>query len=320
MQAGLTRQKPYQACHNMKKTLIIILCFIILLIGARTRQRHSELSGLLMDNHPQYMKTDGIRPFAADVNLGGYKFVYTGYDEGELLFANSNGDIISDPNLQWDDVNDILSAPTFTDGTATLSDGEFSTTGKGTFGSMTIFNPSPILIFKDSTSAGIVARGIIEWRDLNHIRLGYFGNSSEGNDDLLWKNESSGGHIQVQTIGAGEFQIFTNTVLNGDADIGGNLITTGRIVKINTTAKTANYTALATDENILCDTSGGAFTILLPASPESGRVHTIILETAGNDLTVSGNGKNIVGAANAILTVANEAVQLIYNGTQWSIK
>ena len=94
----------------------------------------------------------------------------------------------------------------------------------------------------------------------------------------------------------------------------------GLIEAINTTAKTGAYTAISSDDNILCDTSSGAFTITLPAAPEDGRVHTVILETAGNILTVSGNGNNILGSASVTLSSADDAIQLIYNGTQWSLK
>jgi hypothetical protein len=118
----------------------------------------------------------------------------------------------------------------------------------------------------------------------------------------------------------------TNLVINpkvvgtGILDVTGTVGSDGRIEAINTTAKTANYSISVTDENILCDTSGGAFTVTLPASPESGRVYTIILETAGNTLTISGNGKNILGASTGTLSKAGDAVQLVYNGTQWSLK
>jgi len=118
----------------------------------------------------------------------------------------------------------------------------------------------------------------------------------------------------------------TNLVINpkvagsGILDILGTVRSDGRIEEINTTAKTANYTATATDENILCDTSGGAFTITLPAAPENGRVYTVILETAGNVLTIAGAGKLLLGASTMTLSNAGNAAQLIYNGTQWSLK
>jgi hypothetical protein len=106
----------------------------------------------------------------------------------------------------------------------------------------------------------------------------------------------------------------------GLVDITGTVRHDGRIENINSTAKTANYTVTATDDNVLCDTSGGAFTITLPASPETGRVYTVILETAGYILTIDGNGNNIIGSTTLTLSSADDAAQLIYNGTQWSLK
>jgi thiamine phosphate synthase YjbQ (UPF0047 family) len=91
----------------------------------------------------------------------------------------------------------------------------------------------------------------------------------------------------------------------------------GRIEAVS--QKTANYTLTASDYGIVADTSGGAFTLTLPAAPETGRVYSIVLETAGNALTVDGNGKNIIGNATIDIIFADDAMQLEYNGTQWSL-
>ena len=98
-------------------------------------------------------------------------------------------------------------------------------TGTITSGDITIFDPTPILVFQDSNSLGAASVGFIEWRDSGGGRAGFFGNSSSGNDDLLWKNEQ-GGNIGIQTTGAGEFQIVANTVLTG------TLTTTGDIMPV----------------------------------------------------------------------------------------
>jgi hypothetical protein len=69
--------------------------------------------------------------------------------------------------------------------------------------------------------------------------------------------------------------------------------------------KTANYTAVAGDK-IAADTTGGAFTVTLPATPADGDSVEIIPARgtfATNNLTVARNGENIDGAAaNLILT------------------
>ncbi|KKM87354.1 hypothetical protein LCGC14_1269720, partial [marine sediment metagenome] len=110
-----------------------------------------------------------------------------------------------------------------------------------TFAGTTILSATPILVFKDSDSIGDASVGFLEWRDSDNTRLGFFGNSSSGNDDLLWKNESSGGHVGIDTTGAGEFQIFANTVLNNNSITGigtlGAGAITGTSLTISTTGK-----------------------------------------------------------------------------------
>ena len=83
--------------------------------------------------------------------------------------------------------------------------------------------------------------------------------------------------------------------------------------------KTANYTAVAGDK-ILCDTSGGAFTITLPASPSAGDEVHVLDATASfdsNNLTVGRNSKKIQGAtADLTITTQNTGIGLVfYNDT-----
>ena len=88
--------------------------------------------------------------------------------------------------------------------------------------------------------------------------------------------------------------------------------------------KTANYTASAGDR-ILADTSGGAFTITLPASPSAGdKIH--VLDAAAsfdnNNLTIARNGKKIQSATNDLtITTENTGIGLVfYNDTYgWRI-
>ena len=95
-------------------------------------------------------------------------------------------------------------------------------------------------------------------------------------------------------------------------------------VKIYELTKTANYTAVAGD-NILADTSGGAFTITLPGSPTAGNTIHILDAAASfdnNNLTVARNGKKIQGATNDLtITTENTGIGLVfYNDTYgWRI-
>ena len=68
-------------------------------------------------------------------------------------------------------------------------------------------------------------------------------------------------------------------------------------------AKTANYTATTSDNTIPCDTSGGGFTITLPASPDEGQIINVKkTSTDANTLTIDGNGNNIDGSATVTTT------------------
>ena len=86
--------------------------------------------------------------------------------------------------------------------------------------------------------------------------------------------------------------------------------------------KTANYTATGADSRIYVDSSGGAFTITLEASPTTNKEIEII-DSTGNcasfNVTVAGNGNNIVGSANYVMATDYEGLRLIFNGSNWNL-
>ena len=86
--------------------------------------------------------------------------------------------------------------------------------------------------------------------------------------------------------------------------------------------KTANYTA-ADKEGILADTTGGAFTVTLPATPATG-AQVVVADAGGlwgtNNLTVGRNGSTIAGLAeNLVCDINGVSVQLVYDGTTWEV-
>lgn len=105
-------------------------------------------------------------------------------------------------------------------------------------------------------------------------------------------------------------------------DNGGDLsLKTGASVEnISTTPKTDDYTVLTADENLVFNTSSRAITVTMLSSPVDGKKLAVILETDGNDLTVSGNGKNILGDSSLVMNNSGEGIQMIYNGIQWNLK
>jgi hypothetical protein len=89
-----------------------------------------------------------------------------------------------------------------------------------------------------------------------------------------------------------------------------------------TTVKTANFTASA-NTGVQTNTSGGAFTVTLPASPAVG-AQVVVVDSANswatNNLTVGRNGSTIEGdASDLICDISGVSVQFIYNGTTWDV-
>ena len=85
--------------------------------------------------------------------------------------------------------------------------------------------------------------------------------------------------------------------------------------------KTSAYNAVNNDA-IIANTSGGPFTITLPASPAVG-TSIMFLDGADwsvNNLTLSRNGSTIEGLnENLILNIKGIQVQLVYDGTTWNV-
>jgi hypothetical protein len=86
-----------------------------------------------------------------------------------------------------------------------------------------------------------------------------------------------------------------------------------------------NGTTLANRQQAFCDTSGGAFTVTLPASPVKGdsvRIFDVADTFDSNNLTIDRNGNPIMGdAANMVVSTEGAAFELVfYDGTQgWRI-
>lgn len=91
----------------------------------------------------------------------------------------------------------------------------------------------------------------------------------------------------------------------------------------NSSTKTANYTTISTDQRIYVDSSGGAFTITLEASPTTNNEIEII-DSVGScgatTVTINGNGNNIMGSTTALMNSNYIAYVLVFNGTEWNLK
>lgn len=85
---------------------------------------------------------------------------------------------------------------------------------------------------------------------------------------------------------------------------------------------TTTYQFLSTDRNLYVDSSAGIFTVTLEASPAEREISIIdkVGSCGASNVTINGNGKNIVGAATALMNSNYISYTMVYNGTQWNIK
>ena len=86
--------------------------------------------------------------------------------------------------------------------------------------------------------------------------------------------------------------------------------------------KTSAYT-VTTNQGVLANTAGGAFTVTLPATPTTGD-QCVVADAGGvfgaNNVTVARNGSTIVGIAQDLaLDIDGVSVQFIYDGSTWEV-
>lgn len=88
-----------------------------------------------------------------------------------------------------------------------------------------------------------------------------------------------------------------------------------------TNVTTPTYTALPTDYFLCVDTATNAVTITLP----TGVLGTVYIvkdcsgDAATNPITVDGTGGQLVDGSSATINSPYGAIQLIFNGAEWSI-
>ena len=138
------------------------------------------------------------------------------------------------------------------------------------------------------------------------------------------------------TVDAGWIPLWAVTVANGATTItAGNIVAAAGAPAIaigggggggtgqaawQAVTSAYNINAAAKDR-LIADTSGGAFTVTLPASPAFGDECWIMGSFGTNNLTIARNGKTIVGvAADFTLNKDNLLVHLVYGGSNnWRV-
>jgi hypothetical protein len=147
------------------------------------------------------------------------------------------------------------------------------------------------------------------------VANGGTGQTTYTNGQLLIGN-TTGNTLTKATLTAGEGISITNST--GSITIA----STGGAGGLEYVVKTANYTT-SDLEGVLADTSGGAFTVTLPATPAAGA--QVVVADSGNawgtnNLTIARNGSTIDNVAeNLVCDITGASVQLVYDGTTWEV-
>ena len=146
------------------------------------------------------------------------------------------------------------------------------------------------------------------------------GNGTYGNGDVaLYLPTYTGNLDNIDSITTtGNITVGTGSFIIGDGTYLTNV--PGAVAEAPFTIETSSFTAVA-GARYGIDTSGGAITATLPATPATGQ--SIFFADAGgayatNNLTVARNGQTIMGdASDLIVNTTNQNFGLFYNGTTW---
>lgn len=163
---------------------------------------------------------------------------------------------------------------------------------------------SDLVISVERGIAVLMYDGVGDWKILSHPSL---------------YRSASGGLTVADTLAV------TGTLsTNGAASINSGAVLAG-FLRITTGTRTSNITLTSTNAcHNVCDSTAGAFTVTLPASPANGQV-VVISDGSGtadtNAVTIARNGKTIDdAAADLTLNVERGCYVLVYDGVgNWEV-
>lgn len=149
----------------------------------------------------------------------------------------------------------------------------------------------------------------------------------DGSNHLQVGTGSSGGNVQLLArASSGAIQFFPGGAGSAVAEFsaGGPLhLSTGLQLPYPAANKTGTYAATVNDFFIPCDTSGGGFSVNLPAISSTTRGLLLSIKKVssdGNTLTITPNGSDTIdGAASKTTTVQSKNFLLIAGQSGWHI-
>jgi hypothetical protein len=188
-----------------------------------------------------------------------------------------------------------------------------STSGSAQTGSVTLTTPQAIGTSSTPTFAGLFAAN-----GSNTAPSYSFTNSTNTG---LYYSSNGGGQAVLSGNGNASLAVGFNVAIEG-----GNTSITQGFLLTGIQTKTAAYTIAVSDCIIFVDTASasGGVTLQLPNSLATGQIYYIKDSTGSastKNITLSGtvSGVNIDGATTSVINVNYGSLQVIYNGSQWSI-
>lgn len=188
---------------------------------------------------------------------------------------------------------------------------------------VTITNGAASLIIKAGDCMGVVTDGVAIWpvrsTDFNGQRLKGIG-APQASDDAATRKYVDDAALAGQAnlpVGTGNRVRY----LRVKAD------ESGPEWELDEIHLTEDYTATVGDR-MVCDTSGGSFTVTLPATPQDGdwialRDGSNGVSSGGwadNNLLLNPNGSTVNGEAVVNCNLKGAAITLRYLGGEWSVK
>jgi hypothetical protein len=163
---------------------------------------------------------------------------------------------------------------------------------------------STVSALSDATGGANLAKAVNVSSNGLAIKIDDATIGSNGSDRLFVKDNSIG-PTQVDETAAFAFS--------------GLITTAGR--KYAVASKTANYTATAAEHVILCDPTGGSFTITLPAAATAGSGKVLVVKNiaGSNTVTIDADGSETIDGAATAVVYFGASYTIICNGTAWFI-